>query len=166
MGRAVYAGSFDPPTRGHQWVHLEAERILGSEVALAVAYNSEKPGRWPWQLRVAMLRSWAPTAPIREVPSDQFLASWAEAEGFDTIVRGVRSTSDFTYEAAMSQFNREIAPSVATMMVVPPRELRDVSSSFVMSLVGLDGWEKAAAKFVTPYVLDEMRAWGDARRKS
>lgn len=155
-GEAVYAGCFDPPTLGHQWVIDAATKILGAPPVVAVAVNPAKPARFSFATRIAMLRGMT-TGPVVQIQADRLLVDWARQNGIETVVRGIRNVADFEYEAAMSAINLDAAPDVRTMFLVPPRELREVSSSLVMSLVGLEGWEALVSKYVTPGVMQELR---------
>lgn len=150
--RAVYAGSFDPPTNGHEWVIAQACAMF--DLTVAVADNPDKRTRFSTRERLAMLRGIWPGK--LETIGNEFLAQWALDNSFHILIRGVRNAADFEYESAMSSINADIAP-VSTVLLVPPRELREVSSSMVMSLVGIDGWVDIVDKYVPASVMKVLK---------
>lgn len=151
--RAVYAGSFDPPTDGHAWMIDQASKMFNLTVALAD--NPEKRTRFNIDDRRRMLGSIWDGAIVRI--GNQFLSNWAAEYKFQVLIRGIRSTRDFEYESTMSSINADISPKITTVFLVPPRHLREVSSSMVMSLVGIDDWETVAGRYVHPSILAMLK---------
>ncbi len=66
------------------------------------------------------------------------------------LLRGIRTGADYEYERAMRNVNSDISPEIQTVFLMPPRELAEVSSSFVKGMIGYDGWESEVAKLVPP----------------
>lgn len=158
--RAVYAGSFDPPTNGHAWVIGEASNLF--DLTVALAHNPEKRTRFDIDSRQDMVMSLIP--PLTRDGSlriakigNRFLVDWALERGFEVLIRGIRNTRDFEYEAAMSSINGDISPKISTVFLVPPRGLREISSSMVMGLVGIEGWETVVSQYVPASVLDALK---------
>ena len=154
---AVYAGSFDPPTIGHLWmIHQGASIFDRLHVALGV--NPEKRSLFAVDERLEMLREITRNLPNVSVHSfsNQFLVRYAESVGARFVVRGIRSTADFEYERAMRNINGDHAPQVTTVFLVPPRDIAEVSSSFVKGLVGPEGWEEIVKRYVAPPVFERI----------
>lgn len=149
MRRAVYAGSFDPITLGHLWM-VEQGRVLFDELVVAIGINPEKRYLFSLEDRLAMLREVA--APFANVTvasyENMFLVHYAEQVGAQFILRGIRNEGDYQYERGMRYVNAELDARVRTVFLIPPRELVEVSSSFVKGLVGPAGWERVLEKYV------------------
>lgn len=158
--RALYPGSFDPPTNGHKWV-MEQITDQFDKGYVSVGFNPEKPGRFPVSERVAMLEQVASQYPNIIVNSFLGLlqADFAEMVGAKYIVRGTRNANDFAAESDIRHVNTTINPQLEMVIYVPPKELLQVSSSMVMGLVGLEGWETEVAKMVPEPVLRRVEAF-------
>lgn len=149
MRRAVYAGSFDPITLGHLWM-VEQGRALFDELVVAIGINPEKRYLFSLEDRLAMLREvCAGFANVRIASyENMFLVHYAEQVGAGFILRGIRNEQDYGYERGMRYVNAELDARVRSVFLIPPRELVEVSSSFVKGLVGPGGWEGILAKYV------------------
>lgn len=162
---AVYGGSFDPITNGHVWM-IERSARLFDKVDVAVATNPDKRYTFTLDERVKMVEavvdrifgnvtvSW---------PGSAFLVDHAKTVYATHLVRGVRSAADFEYERTMRNVNGDICRDVETVLLVPPRELCEVSSSMVKGLVGPDGWEKIVARYVPHATLEALKRWRSTR---
>ncbi|MFK7885019.1 MAG: pantetheine-phosphate adenylyltransferase, partial [Phycisphaerales bacterium] len=146
---AVYAGSFDPPTTGHVWM-IERGARLFSRLIVAVARNPEKSYTFPLEQRLEWLEGIASALPNVEIASieNEFLARFASRVGAPYIVRGIRNEDDYQYERGMRYVNADLSPEVSTVFLMPPRELCEVSSSFVKGMVGPAGWEDVVRQMV------------------
>lgn len=137
-GAVVFPGSFDPVTRGHLDLIGRALSVFG---ALTVAVADDPPGKkplFPGPERVAMIRE--ATAGLQGVEVDLFrgvLVDYLRARGARTVVRGLRSGSDFDWEARMALTNRKMAPEIDTVFLLPGEEWCFLSSSLVRELAGL-----------------------------
>jgi pantetheine-phosphate adenylyltransferase len=149
MRRAVYAGSFDPITLGHLWM-VERGCELFDELVVAIGTNPDKRYLYPLGDRLAMLRQATARFPNVRVASYEnlFLVHYARQVGASFILRGIRNEQDYAYERGMRYVNAELDNDVRTVFMVPPRELVEVSSSFVKGLVGPTGWESILGKYV------------------
>jgi pantetheine-phosphate adenylyltransferase len=147
--RAVYAGSFDPPTRGHLYV-LQTGARLFDELIVAVGTQPEKAPAFALAERLGFLKACA--RGLKNVTVEHFagklLVDYARAAGAQYLLRGVRNPGDFEYERMMRQVNGDLAPELTTVFVMPPRELAEISASFVKGLVGLKGWRRAVRRMV------------------
>ncbi len=128
---AVYPGSFDPPTRGHEDL-IRRSLNLADEVIVAVAVNSSKTPLFTIEERLEMLR-----ASVGHLPNVRFeffeglLVDFARSVGATVVVRGLRAVADFEYEFQMALMNRHLAAGIETVFLVPALDLTYLSSSLV-----------------------------------
>ena len=135
---AVFPGSFDPLTRGHEDLVRRALSFADT-VIVAVAVNITKQPLFTLDERVSLIRQ-AVADPRVEVRSfDGLLADFVRAAGATLIVRGLRAVSDFEYEFQMALMNRTLAPGVETVFVVPAFDLTYLSSSLVREVARFGG---------------------------
>jgi pantetheine-phosphate adenylyltransferase len=128
---AVYPGSFDPPTRGHEDL-VRRSLALADRLIVAVAANALKQPLFSVQERLDMLRAAVGEDQRVSVQSfDGLLAEFAKRVGATIIVRGLRAVSDFEYEFQMALMNRQLHPSLETVFLVPAVNLTYLSSSLV-----------------------------------
>jgi pantetheine-phosphate adenylyltransferase len=136
---AVYPGSFDPPTKGHEDL-VRRSLSLADEVVVAVAVNAAKQPLFSVDERLGMLRDAVGGDPRISFESFQgLLADFAKRRGAGTIVRGLRAVSDFEYEFQMALMNRQLHPSLETVFLVPAVDLTYVSSSLVREVARFGG---------------------------
>jgi len=135
---AVYPGSFDPITRGHEdLIH----RSLGfvERVVVAVAVNVAKQPLFTLEERVALIREAVPDPRVEVRSFDGLLVDFARTVGASIIVRGLRAVSDFEYEFQMALMNRNLAPALETVFLVPAFDLTYLSSSLVREVARFGG---------------------------
>jgi pantetheine-phosphate adenylyltransferase len=153
----VYAGSFDPPTQGHMYMIEKGAELFG-RLIVSVGVNPNKKCTFSVADRLEMLRQC--TAGLANVEVDsfegQFLVHYAESKGAGYVLRGVRSEEDYRFEHAMRNVNEDLEPGVTTVFLIPPREICEVSSSFVKGLVGFEGWEDVVKPYVPAPVYEKL----------
>jgi len=154
---AIYAGSFDPITNGHLWM-IEKGAELFNDLIVAIADNSEKDYMFTLDERLDMLSD-----SINHLLNvglytcgNVFLVDYAADVGADYILRGIRNTQDYGYEQMMRNQNEDFNPNITTIFLIPPRELADISSSFVKGLVGPDTWEEKIKDMVPQPAYDKF----------
>ncbi|MCJ8276936.1 MAG: pantetheine-phosphate adenylyltransferase [Bdellovibrionales bacterium] len=161
LRKAVYAGSFDPLTNGHTWV-MERAVTLFDELVIAIGVNPDKNYFLTADERKAHIEAALKTFDTSdckvsvEVIENQFLAKFAEKSGASCLIRGIRSESDFSYEYAMSQANKRLAPNIESIYLMPPPSLAQVSSSLVKSLIGPEGWKEMVVNYVPSAVYETL----------
>ncbi len=136
MSKALYAGSFDPPTNGHMDVVKRASGMF-AEVVVGVTENTEKTPMLSPAERVELLKTL--TSGIRNVSVEKFSAltvDFAGARGCSILLRGIRSVTDFEYELAMAIANRKLG-GIETLFLPSSPEFAFLSSRLI----------KEAAKF-------------------
>jgi pantetheine-phosphate adenylyltransferase len=150
---AVYPGSFDPVTKGHEDL-IRRALTFADKVIVAVVVNITKQPLFTPEERVSLIRQ-AVADPRVEVRSfDGLLADFVRAAGATLIVRGLRAVSDFEYEFQMALMNRNLAPGVETVFLVPAFDLTYLSSSLVREVArfGAD-----VSRLVHPVVEQALR---------
>jgi len=140
MGRiAIYAGSFDPLTVGHVSIVERGLRIF-DEVVVAVAENVRKSPVFSVDERIGFIEDvFAQELGVRAVAFDGLLVDLAQDLGAVALLRGLRNSTDFEYEAPMVHMNRHLAPSVETVFVVSEKDEVFVSSSLVKEVARFGG---------------------------
>jgi pantetheine-phosphate adenylyltransferase len=136
---AVYPGSFDPPTRGHEDL-VRRSLALADRLIVAVAVNAAKQPLFSVEERLEMLRaSVGDDSRVSFQSFDGLLAEFAKRAGATIIVRGLRAVSDFEYEFQMALMNRQLHPSLETVFLVPAVDLTYLSSSLVREVAKFGG---------------------------
>ncbi len=136
---AIYPGSFDPPTRGHEDL-IRRSRTLADRVIVAVAQHSEKRAVFSVEERLELLRAVVGETPDVEVAHfSGLLADFARARGARLIIRGLRAAGDFEYEFQMALMNRQLHPDLETVFLVPAFDLTFLSSSLVREVARYGG---------------------------
>ncbi len=152
---AIYPGSFDPITLGHQDVVGRSLRFA-DRVLVAVAVNVDKTPLFTVEERMELLRGVLGDDSRIEVTSfDGLLADFARRSGASIIVRGLRAVSDFEYEFQMAIMNRQLHADLETVFLVPALHLTFLSSSLVLEVARLGG---DVSSFVHPRVIEALRA--------
>ena len=136
---SIYAGTFDPVTRGHLDVMLRAGRMF-DRVIVAVAASPGKKPLFDLDERVALIeRVLAGQGNFDIQPFEGLLVEFAAARKASVIVRGLRSVTDFDYEVQIASFNRKMRPEIETTFVSASSEYSFISSSLVREIASLGG---------------------------
>ena len=153
LTRAVYPGSFDPPTSGHLDVIERASRCFGELIVAVVVNPQKRTPMFSLEEREAMLRE--SVAGLQSVRVEHFrglLADYVKAEKADVIVKGLRVVSDFESEMSAAMMNRSLS-QVDTLFLMSDQKYSFVSSSLVKEVFFLGG---DVAALVAPAVLRVM----------
>jgi pantetheine-phosphate adenylyltransferase len=151
---AVYPGTFDPMTLGHEDLMRRASRLFG-RLILGVAAGHHKRTMFTIDERVEIAREIAAPYPnVQVTPFRGLLRDFVVDSGAQVVVRGLRAVSDFEYEFQLAGMNRQLMPDVETMFMVPSDQYQFVSGTFVREIASLGG---DVSKFVAPLVLDRLR---------
>lgn len=158
MKKAVYAGSFDPVTNGHMYI-IRQGALLFDHLVIAVGSNPDKRYDFSCQERMALLAECTGDIPNVEIArfDDEYLVNYAASIGATHLLRGIRNEHDYQFERTLRHVNEDIHPGVASVYLMPPRGLAEVSSSFVKGLIGPEGWERVVARYVPAPVLERLR---------
>ena len=151
---AVYPGSFDPITRGHEDL-IRRSLAFADRVIVAVAVNPAKQPLFTLEERVDLARRVVGDDERVEVRAfDGLLVQFAREIGARLIVRGLRYVSDFEYEFQMALMNRKLAGEIETVFLVPAFDLTYLSSSLVREVARFGG---DVGALVPPVVLEALR---------
>ena len=139
MRIAIYAGSFDPVTRGHEDLMLRS-LAFADRLIVAVARNVSKTPVFSVDERVALIRAALAGQDRVEVRSfDGLLVDFARSVNARVLIRGLRAVSDFEYEYQMALMNRHLAPGLETIFMVPSLETTYISASLVREVARFGG---------------------------
>ena len=146
---AVYPGTFDPFTRGHEDLVRRAS-ILFDRVVVAVARSNSKNPIFSLDDRVDIAREAVSAFPnVDVVGFDCLLMEFLKQQDARVILRGLRAVSDFEYEFQMAGMNRYLLPDVETMFLTPSDQYQFISGTIVREIAALGG---DVSKFVFPSV--------------
>lgn len=146
---AVYPGTFDPITLGHEDVIRRATQLF-DRVIVAVAAGYHKKALFSLDERIDMAREAALAYPQVTVESfSGLLRDFVVARNAKAMVRGLRAVTDFDYEFQLAGMNRSMMPSVETVFLTPSDKYQFISSTFVREIASLGG---EVDKFVSPVV--------------
>ncbi len=151
---AIYPGSFDPPTRGHEDLVRRA-LALADRLIVAIAVNPQKAPLFSVDERLDLLRTVTGDDPRIELTSfSGLLAEFARQRGATMVIRGLRAVSDFEYEFQMALMNRRLNDQLETVFLVPAVDLTYLSSSLVREIAGFGG---PLTGLVNPVVAEALR---------
>ena len=146
---AVYPGTFDPMTLGHEDLMRRASRLF-DRLILAVAAGHHKRTMFTIDERLDMAEELSAKFPNVEVMTYRgLLRDFVVQNGGKVVVRGLRAVSDFEYEFQMAGMNRQLMPEVETLFLTPSDQYQFISSTFVREIAMLGG---EVSKFVSPSV--------------
>lgn len=160
MIKAIFAGSFDPPTYGHLDIVSRALSFC-DEIYMSIGLNSQKKslfndGEKLWLLSQSIVEGLGPVLAQRIYPStyDGLLVDFATKNGVSLLIRGARTSADYEYEHSLALINKKLAPNVETIILPANTELGIVSSSMVREL---SKFGKDCKEFVTPIVSEYLK---------
>jgi pantetheine-phosphate adenylyltransferase len=152
--RAVYPGTFDPITNGHEDLIQRASRLF-SEVVVGVAHSQAKRPFFSLEERVTLAREVLggyPNVSVRGFTG--LLSEFVREQQATVILRGLRAVSDFEYEFQLAGMNRRLAPGVETLFLTPSDKYLFLSATIVREIAVLGGDISA---FVHPVTAERMR---------
>lgn len=153
MRIGLYAGSFDPPTVGHEDIVRRALGVV-DRLVVAVAINSTKTPLFTIEERADLLTRTIADDRVEVRAFRGLLVDLAREVDATILVRGVRGVADFEYEVQMARLNRGLAPNVETIFLAPSADVAHVSSTFVREIARLGG---DVSSLVRPIVADALR---------
>ncbi|NOT16879.1 MAG: pantetheine-phosphate adenylyltransferase [Sulfuriferula sp.] len=151
---AVYPGTFDPVTRGHEDLVRRATRIF-DEIIVAVAVGGHKQPFFDLDKRVALAQQvFADVPNVRVMGFSGLLVDFVVAQSAHIVLRGLRAVSDFEYEFQLAGMNRNLNPQVETVFLTPDERFMFISASMVREIAVLGG---DVSPFVHPLVLAQLQ---------
>jgi pantetheine-phosphate adenylyltransferase len=147
--KAVYPGTFDPITRGHEDLVRRAARLF-DHMVVAIADSKSKRPFFSLEERVQMAREVLAGVPnIEVVGFSGLLMDFMREQQAKVIIRGLRAVSDFEYEFQMAGMNRNLYPDVETVFLTPGEQYMFISATMVREIATLGG---DVSHFVSPLV--------------
>lgn len=158
--RAMYPGTFDPFTNGHNDLVRRACRLF-EHVVVAIAANPGKTPLLPIEQRLDLARRVLADVPNVEVEGYSGLTvEFARAHNLNVIVRGLRAVSDFEFEFQLATMNRHLSDEVETVFLTPTEQFNFVSSTLIREIAGFGG---DVREFVHPMVAEALAAHFDRK---
>jgi pantetheine-phosphate adenylyltransferase len=146
---AMYPGTFDPLTRGHEDVVRRAASIF-TNVLVAVASNPNKKPMFDVDERCELARTvLADLSNVQITGYSGLTVEFAHQRGYSVVVRGLRAVSDFEFEFQLASMNRHLQPDIETVFMVPKEKFTFISSTRVREIAELGG---DVSSFVHPVV--------------
>jgi pantetheine-phosphate adenylyltransferase len=136
---AIFPGSFDPITRGHENVILRALPLF-DKIIVAVGQNAEKKSHFSMNQRVGFLKKVFSNYPAVEI--DQYsglTVEYCRAKGARYILRGLRTSADFEFERTIGQVNKKLYPDIETVFLLTMPEFTAINSSVVREILKYGG---------------------------
>jgi pantetheine-phosphate adenylyltransferase len=153
MDKAIYPGTFDPITRGHEDLVRRASRLF-DQIVVAIAVSGSKKPFFTLEERVEMAREvLSDCSNVKVMAFSGLLMNFLQQQRSRIIVRGLRAASDFEYEFQMAGMNRELYPDVETLFMTPSEQYMFVSATIVREIASLGG---NADTFVHPLVAKKL----------
>ncbi len=153
MLTAVYPGTFDPITRGHEDLVRRAVRLF-DHVVVAVAESRNKGAFFSMEERVQMTREVLADVPhVRVEGFSSLLIDFVAEQGAIAVLRGLRAASDFEYEFQLAGMNRNLKPDIETVFLTPSDQYMFISASMIREIAQLGG---DVSPFVHPLVAKRL----------
>ena len=161
MRTAVNAGTFDPPTNGHLWM-IEQGLEMFDHLIVAIGNNPSKRYSFTVAERLELLRRSTNACDGLRIThfDNRYLVDYARKMEAKYVLRGIRSPHDYEYERVMRHINADMAPEITTVFLMPPRDIAEVSSNMIKSLIGPKGWEDTVRRYVPAPVFEELAPHG------
>jgi pantetheine-phosphate adenylyltransferase len=154
MTVAVYPGTFDPLTLGHELIVRRAARLF-ERVIVGVADSHAKRPIFDVEERVTLAREALSDEPRVQVERfSGLMVVFAQHWGASAVVRGLRGVSDFDYEFQLAGMNRQLAPQIETIFMAPAEGFQFVSGTLVREIAAMGG---DISRFVSPVVAERIR---------
>jgi pantetheine-phosphate adenylyltransferase len=155
MIKAVYPGTFDPLTRGHEDLVRRASTLF-DKLVLAIADSKAKKPYFTLEERIAMAREvLGDVKNVEIVGFSSLLTEFVRKQGARVVLRGLRAVSDFEYEFQLAGMNRNLYPEMETMFLTPSEQHMFISATLVREIAALGG---DVAEFVHPLVAKKLKA--------
>ena len=154
--KAIYPGTFDPPTNGHMDLIARGSKIV-NELVVAILRNSDKGAPlFSVAERQEMISEAIQGFPnVSVMTFDGLLVDFARAQGAKAVLRGIRAITDYEYEFPMAMMNRKLDPSLETLFMMPTEQYTYVSSRLIKGVFNLGG---DVSELVPPLVMARMKA--------
>ena len=155
MVKAVFAGSFDPPTFGHLNIIERAQKLF-SEIHVVIAVNKNKSYCFSGEERLEVIQQLVSRWNNVSVHLwDSLIVDYARNIGADALIRGVRNVADFSYEFDLAMMNKGLNPQIETVFLVPDPKFFVLRSSSIKELAAFGGDVSAMVPPIVEAMLKE-----------
>jgi len=155
MIKAVYPGTFDPLTRGHEDLVRRASTLFAT-IVVAIADSKAKRPFFTLEERIAMAKEvFADAKNVQVVGFSGLLTEFVRKQGARLVLRGLRAVSDFEYEFQLAGMNRRLYPEMETIFLTPSEQHMFISATLVREIASLCG---DVSEFVHPTVAKRLKA--------
>jgi pantetheine-phosphate adenylyltransferase len=155
MFKAVFPGSFDPPTLGHMNI-IERTSSLFDELVVIIAENRQKRYSFSADERLKMMKELIkPWKNVSAVIWDSLIVDYLKRENIQILIRGVRGMEDFSYEFELSMMNKGLYPQIETLFMTTEPKYIVLRSSSIRELASFHGDVSA---MVPPLVAEALKA--------
>jgi len=156
MKKALIAGTFDPPTIGHEWLIVESLRLFDN-VTVVISNNADKKTMFDIDQRKKLVEDvcWGYSVDVVVSPN-RYLVDYAGKNNYTHIIRGIRSAADYEYEKQLKDISEDINIDVQFVYLLTPPHLNYISSSMVKGLVGYEHWESVVEDYLPENVYEEF----------
>ena len=138
MKTCVFAGTFDPLTKGHDFVIKKCLETF-DKVVVAVGVNVDKKPKFTLQERLEIIkRTYEDQSRVEVVCYEGMLVDFMKKNGIVHNVRGLRNEDDYKYETTMARYNEDMYPQIVTLFIPTPPNLTYVSSSAIRNIMELN----------------------------
>lgn len=152
--KALFPGTFDPPTNGHVDLIQRGSKLFG-HLVVAILNNPTKNPLFSVEERVEMLREVTGSLPNVSIATfDGLMVEFARQQGASAVLRGIRAISDYEYEFQMALMNRRLAPEIETVFLQPAGRYSFISSRMLKEVCSFGG---DVTGLVPPNVLKRLR---------
>ncbi|HPA90063.1 MAG TPA: pantetheine-phosphate adenylyltransferase [Quisquiliibacterium sp.] len=155
MAIAVYPGTFDPLTMGHEELVRRAARLFGTVIVGVADSRGKNPLFTPAERLEIAREALAEYKNVEVVSFSGLLVNFVRARSADVVIRGLRAVTDFEYEFQLAGMNRQLMPEIETIFMTPSDNYQFVSATLVREIAMLGG---DVGKFVSPLVLKRLSA--------
>lgn len=153
--KAIYAGTFDPITLGHEDVARRAARLFPQVIVAVADYPGKKQLFFSTEERVAMSRAVLADCPnIVVISFTGLLMQFVREQEARVVIRGLRAASDFEYEFQLAGMNRSMFPEMETLFLTPADKYMFISASLVREVATLGG---DVSQFVSPLIDEQLQ---------
>ncbi|MDR0555356.1 MAG: pantetheine-phosphate adenylyltransferase [Treponema sp.] len=154
MLKAVFPGSFDPPTFGHLNI-IERAASLFDDLTVVIAENRDKKYLFTAEERLGMINDLIrPWGNVSAALCDTLIVDYMKKRGIRLLLRGVRGIGDFSYEFELSMMNKALAPGIETVFMTTDPKYFVLRSSFIKELASFHG---DIASMVPPLVMEALK---------
>lgn len=136
---ALFAGSFDPFTKGHEDIVLRGLKVF-DEIVIAIGYNTQKNTRYfPIEKMIESITKTFDDKRIKVITYSELTAELAKKHGAKYLLRGLRNTTDFEYENSVAQVNKHLSDELESVFLITSPEFAWISSSIVREVHRYNG---------------------------